>query len=191
MKTLNFTLLTALCLALFTACGPGKEDATSAKLLEDSNRDRQIYSQFVGLYKGEVEPTNPTEDWFRKLKHEQNPRDKNFTSRMVPVEMLLRVEDIPNGTDANGRAIFRPQLIGYYERQDMDKGQFLYVRRPLTIAYREETNTLAMKNSDTPAVPNPGIWNVGISAQYSNGAITGDIYYSNRVIGILRVKRVQ
>ena len=48
MKFAQLSLVATIALALLSSCGPGTEDATKAKEIEDSQRNRQAFGQSPG-----------------------------------------------------------------------------------------------------------------------------------------------
>lgn len=156
---------------LLAACGPSKEDATLAKEIEDVNNLRQTYAQFVGLYRGRVTPLAGG-------------------AETMPVELQIRIVEVPDGVNDNREVRYRPEMRGYFQRLDIDPGNAPTVRRPIQIGYRRELNQLMMSNTDTPNLPVPGAGFVSISATYNNGRIFGEIRYNLDGIGQLDVERI-
>jgi hypothetical protein len=168
MKNYPFLLLLALFLA---ACGPSKENSTNSKEFETRQALLDQYSPLVGVYRGEVVPASARDDAY-------------------PVELKLSIVDEKGGVNENGEVIYRPALIGTYQRKDIDPDSVPLIRRPLNIRFYKETNELSMQNSDAITGQNPQVYVVYISARYSGNRIVGQISNGYGLIGNIDVSRL-
>ncbi len=155
------------------ACGPSKDDnATTSKEREDRDRARQMYSRFVGFYRGTITP-------------------HTGTRRPEPIEMDLRVVEVRDGTNENGAPIFRLVLSGYFHPTAYDPGLYPIALRPIFGRYFEDTDELAIQNSDGSS--NTGRGSVSVSATYRDGTLEGEAFFhiSVPVNGHLIMRRVE